>query len=378
MATTYANRAEVSATREAISLLFGVEQAPLPGQEAVQVQLSRSVTLNPVTAKRLAVALRHAVQVQEASTAGQTPESGGAARASNHASIHSREPSGAELRLEKVLAFFRQIRTLDAEIDFEHSFKMVHDDLFADRFLLCINRRDLHDRADERITSVCEGIGMPSNLLATFRQRLVDANHVYFGVEKDRQSLIFKTYLEFRDRIEREIDGAAVAGRSFSLFTGFKWDTFSPTRQAVTRYDWFPSLPAPEMIRRLGVTLDAGGREELFDVVRGIIAQALEKIADGDIQYLEVGEEGNPRKSFDLNLYRAGLRVEDLLPHLIAAWRHYGIATEQIDALYRRIKGERFGHLAGGVDREGKDFVTVYYGLKRFHSDQFGSAAVAS
>lgn len=377
MATTYANRAEVSATREAISLLFGVEQARQLGQEAVQVQLSRRVALSPAVAKRLAIALRNAVQAQETGRVGQALESGGVDSARNNASGDSREPSGAELRLGKILSFFRQIRTLDAEIDFEHSFKTVHGELFADRFLLCVNRREVHDSPDERIATICERIGMPSNLLPAFRQRLVDANHVYFGVERDRQSLIFKTYLECRDRIEKEIDGAPVAGRSFPLFTGFKWDTFSPARQVVTRYDWYPSLPAPEMLERLRATLEASGRDGLFDIARGIAAQALEKISDGDIQYLEVSEEGNPRKSFDLNLYKAGLRLEDLFPHLMAAWRHHGIASEQYETLYRRIKGERFGHLAGGVDREGEDFMTVYYGVKRFHSNQLGSAAVA-
>lgn len=73
-ATTYANRAEVSATREGISLLFGVEQAPLPGQEAIQVLLSRRVTLNPAVAKRLALALRDAVQAPVADPAGQAQD----------------------------------------------------------------------------------------------------------------------------------------------------------------------------------------------------------------------------------------------------------------------------------------------------------------
>ena len=37
---------------------------------------------------------------------------------------------------------------------------------------------------------------------------------------------------------------------------------------------------------------------------------------------------------------------------------------------------ERFGHLAGGVDREDNDFMTVYYGVKHVHSGQLGSATI--
>jgi hypothetical protein len=44
--------------------------------------------------------------------------------------------------------------------------------------------------------------------------------------------------------------------------------------------------------------------------------------------------------------------------------RHYSIPPEQFSALYEGVRDKTFGHIAGGIDREGRDFVTVYYGVE--------------
>lgn len=286
------------------------------------------------------------------------------------------DSSQAEARVGKILALFRQLGELNAQIDFEHSFKTVQDHLFADRFLLGLNRQELGASQDERIASICENICMPYKLLASFRRTLPDANQVYFGVERNERTLLYKAYLEFRDKIEKEIGRRPVKGHSFRLFTGFKWDAFSPERQAITRYDWYPSLPIAELYERLQITLEPSRHGGLLEVVQGITERASREMSHDDIQYLEVSEEGNPRRSFDINIYKSGLRVEDLCPYILRASRHYAIPFGSFDSLYQRIKAERFGHLAGGIDRENKDFMTVYYGVKTIHSSQFGSATI--
>jgi hypothetical protein len=371
MTTTYANRVEVAAKREAISLLFGVEQACRADDE-IGVQLSKCVVLDPAVAKRLAIALKKAIGKAQA-VRGTPPDAAKRAAPSDE----SGDPSAAAKRLGKVLDLFRQLRELDTEVDFEHSFKIVHGQLSVDRFLLGVNRLAMAGRDDERIVSLCEKIGMPSALLAPFMRALPDANHVYFGVERDDETLIFKTYLENRDRIEREIADAPVSGQSFPLFTGFKWDVFSPDRQAVTQYAWFPSMPVADIVGRLQSTIGLERHGELFGIARGVVERAAEKIPGRHIQYLEVAEEGNPRRSFDINIYKSGLRLQDLEPYMSAAQRHFALPAERFGALLQRIKGERFGHLAGGIDRKNKPFMTVYYGVQRFHSDQLGAAMPA-
>jgi hypothetical protein len=95
-----------------------------------------------------------------------------------------------QTHLDKIIALFRHLGSLDSQIDLEHSFKTVDDQLLTNRFLLGIRRHDVQTRFDESIASVCERIGMPERLQASFKQTLSDANHVYFGVEKNAESLV--------------------------------------------------------------------------------------------------------------------------------------------------------------------------------------------
>ena len=287
------------------------------------------------------------------------------------------DASGAEARVDKILTLFRNMGQLNTQIDFEHSFKAVGGHLFADRFLLGFNRRETGASGDESIASICANIGMPQELLGSFSRALGDANQIYFGVEKNAHTLLYKAYLEYRDKIEGEIGDGSAGGDSFRLFTGFKWDAFSPSRQAITFYDWYPALSIEEIHERLQTTLEPTQHSELLDVVQGITRRAAQKTSHYDIQYLEVSEDGNPRRSFDINIYKSGLRLEDLCPYLLRALRQCDISFDRFDVLYQRIKNERFGHLAGGIDRENNDFMTVYYGVKSIHSDQLGSAKVA-
>lgn len=294
------------------------------------------------------------------------------------ASTEERGDSDAEESVAKVLTLFRQVGRLDAKIDFEPSFKAVGGQVFHDRFLLGFDRRETGERHDEIIASICEKIGMPDGLLTPFEDGLPGANHVYFGVEKGASGLLFKAYLEFRDQIAEDITDAAGDGAPLRLFTGFKWDSSLPDRQVVSRYLWYPSLSLSGIAERLRVVMDAEDhRAGLLEFAEALAKRASQRIPPGDIHYLEVAEAGNPRRSFDLNIYKSSLRLEDVFPDLLRALRCLDVPFRQLEPVYRRIKSERFGHLAAGVDREDNDFFSVYYGVKDIHSSQLATAKVA-
>ena len=84
----------------------------------------------------------------------------------------------------------------------------------------------------------------------------------------------------------------------------------------------------------------------------------------GEILYFEASEEGNPRNSFDINMYWANLQMAEIYPMLLNIARHYFIDLEQFEELYEGVKTQKFGHLSGGTDREGRDFLTVYFSEK--------------
>jgi hypothetical protein len=57
---------------------------------------------------------------------------------------------------------------------------------------------------------------------------------------------------------------------------------------------------------------------------------------------------------------------------LLQMCRHLSISPERFSALYDPIKSKRFGHVSGGVDRNGKEFLTVYYGVEE-HPNETGA-----
>jgi len=97
-----------------------------------------------------------------------------------------------------------------------------------------------------------------------------------------------------------------------------------------------------------------------------VLELAAARVPAPQLQYLEVQEPGNGRRSFDLNLYNARMEVKDIQAQLYGMRDHFGVRPGQFQALYDQIKGKVLGHLAGGVHRDGKDFFNLYYGVGSF------------
>ena len=101
-----------------------------------------------------------------------------------------------------------------------------------------------------------------------------------------------------------------------------------------------------------------------LDVAIGVLKVACKRIDPEEIEYLEVSEEDTPRRSFDLNLYNARLYLHELYPTLTRICRYYQVDEDKFEAFYHGVKMEAFGHLAGGIHRNGEGFFNVYYGVE--------------
>jgi len=227
---------------------------------------------------------------------------------------------------------------------------MAERSLLADRYLIGIHKADISPAA---LFSLCERMGMPEKYLPDFRSHAEQANAVHFGFEGNGQGGIYKIYLEFASRLGAQ-------SQTVLLHVAYKWDVLDPVTSTVARYECHPGLSTEAMVQRLD-TLYLGHPDRVaLDAVREIIGVAAGRMKDPPM-YLEVREESNPRASFDVNLHEAGLRVEDIGPQLALLRRHYSIPAGRFDPVYDGAKGEHLGHLSGGISRQGKDFITVYY-----------------
>jgi hypothetical protein len=238
----------------------------------------------------------------------------------------------------------------------EDSFKMAPGRLYEKRLLLGIRTRDIPAQA---VLDIATGIGMPAKYFSTFGQNLREANLVLFGVEETENGCIYKAYLEFWDKVRREV--RATGKRDpLLLHLGFKWHDVDSTISVVARYTCYPMLDVASILARMREIYQGWGNRSSCQIALNLVEFAAKRNA-GNFIYVEVSEEDTRRRSFDINFYKSNLTLAEVHPFLRGAAEHYAIAREQFDALCSRNRARLLGHLSGGVARDGGDFLTVYY-----------------
>jgi hypothetical protein len=365
--SVYANVAHVTANREEVMLLFGERQAGPVGQEEVRAHLKERVVMSPLAAKRLAIMLQSGIRDYESKYGALEAEAAPTTQQSPMPAIRQKPPDHSFERLpEKAKALFQHIKNLGLELGYERSFKIFEKTLLTNRFLLGFSKKSIKRKAHEKILDICVRMDMPDTFREDLSERLSEANYVHFGFEEDESSSVYKAYLEFYDKIEKEIKGQPGKSASFLLHLGFKWDATDNSKRVLTRYTWYPSLTVEQILKRTAKILDPQIYEFPFEITNGILEIASRKIPHQDMLYLEVTEEGNPRRSFDINVYRANLSLADLSPLLSKMCQHYSIPIEAFRNFYDRVENKAFGHLSGGISRSNVDFLTVYYGVEGY------------
>lgn len=255
---------------------------------------------------------------------------------------------------------FRIVESLGVGCGYERSFKLSSGSILANRYLLGIN---IVDVGAARLMDACRQLEMPVPLMEEFGDGLPDANLVFLGFEDSGPGgCIYKVYLEYWDLLrDRMRTGAAPPGEPHLLHKGFKWRVDEPGKHVVTYYHCLPALNTTQIHSRVMAVYrdvpDAAG----LDAVTRIIAAGARHCPGERFLYVEVSEPGNPRKSFDLNLYPAGLRVEQIAEPIREAARALEAPADRLDRLMTMIPAKHFGHVSGGVSRQGGEYFTVYY-----------------
>jgi|WetSurMetagenome_2_1015567.scaffolds.fasta_scaffold13323_2 hypothetical protein len=348
----HAQTFRISATREQFSLLFG---SPCDENGTIAVRLARQVILNPVAAKRFGGTLGKFIREYETAF-GEIREGGEPVKDVKRPTV----ALSAEAIAEKAGALFRLKTALGLDGRYEQSFKVSSGELLSNRFLLGAGKAAMGLDAEKKLLEAASLIGMPGPLAEVFRARLGSASCIHFGFEGDAASAVYKMYLEFdlHDPAERAEDACSPR----LLYLGFKWDVADPGKRALTRYTWYPWLSPGEITLRIAEMMGGKKDKGIPEAAETLLSLAGSRMPYRHILYLEATEEGNPRRSFDINVYPAQLRVAETYPILSMLCRRQGVPFNTFHALYDTIRASRFGHLAGGMDRTGKPFFTAYYG----------------
>jgi len=360
MKSVYAEFAQVKAAREEIMLLFGTKRATQSDQNELQVKLNERIVLNPIAAKRLAIQLENGIRDYEA-------RFGFLDGKSEIRTILKPTPPlnpplfRSEKGAEKVDLLFQFLEDHQIRPAFESSCEFLERKLLGNRFLLGFEKRMIHQNPDGKILDICGKMNMPKDFLVALLENLPEAKIVGFGFGEEGETCIVKAYLEFGDRFYRAIKTNRYKPEPYLSHLGFKWHVDDSNKKALTKYTCFPGYSSQEILERLDDFYKDKNSSPL-EIVRGILTLAASRVGTEKFLYLDVKEENNPRSSFDINLYAANLRIKEVYSFFLEMCRHYSIPSEQFNNLYESMKTQIFGHLAGGLDREGRDFLTIYFG----------------
>ena len=273
------------------------------------------------------------------------------------------EPLSKLFSTEAAHRLLELVAQLDVPIEFERSFKMSKNTLLPDRFLMGASLAKIHGASGCSVEDVCTAMKMPKPFLTVFSEHLPDTDYVHFGFEKGPSASVYKVYQEFYEKMKNGLQMDPAPHEPQTLHLGYKWNVADRRKRVLSRYMWYPGLRPDALFRRLVDLLSSSTISVFSGMVRGIASLALTRMSAGDALYLEVSEESNPRRSFDINLYAAGLCVGELYPFLHQFCRIFNIPLQTFHRFYDGIKERTVGHLSGGIDRKGNDFLTVYYGV---------------
>lgn len=360
----HAQAAHVNYTREEFGLRFGDGRRDSTSHDLV-FESRAQILLSPVLAKRLALRLQQHMREYEHR---HGPLDSKPRPRLDRASPDFIGRTAPRLKLddlpEAARSLVQQVQDLGVVCGLERSFKFIQRIFLTRRLLLGFRRDTLPPGGTSGLVDICMAAGMPEDHLAAFQEHLAEATIVLFGFEQEGEQSTFRAYLEFGHRFRNGLSKAPKLLEPFTIHMGYKWDPDDPTRKATTRYTCFPGLSSEAMLERIRTVYGYRDSTDPLAVAEAILDCARRKGPEDAFLYFEAEEENHPRLSFDLNLYSANLRMNELLPFLSDICTLYGIPFQDVYAWYEPVQGAVFGHLTGGLDRNGRDFMTVYFGEK--------------
>lgn len=254
--------------------------------------------------------------------------------------------------------FIALVEALKAPYGLERSIKIAHGHIADDRCLISLGRADLGDACIDRLADVGRTLQMPRSFVEALPASLDGADIVHFGYETAAGQEIHKIYFEYAAAARRAM--AEPSPEPALVHLAYKWVVSRPESAAITRYTWLPARSARELETKLRELVPESEAPRALRCMLGLLAR-IRAFADADAHLLmKVEEQGNPRRSCDLNVYGSGLRVRDISNLLETTMADFAVRERVFELHMERT----LGHVSAGLGRDAQEFVTIYFGVE--------------
>ena len=252
------------------------------------------------------------------------------------------------------------VASLCAPYGVERSIKFAPGRVLEDRYLASVHRDALGPDPIEALTAMGRALAMPGDALDALPHALEGAQIIHFGWEREPEGEIFKLYFEYAAAVRAAMN--ARPARSALVHRAFKWRPGPAGALNVTLYTWQPCRTYREIEAQLADPAFGGSPGALC--AQALLRRIERSTGAGEVMLMRVEEEGNPRRSLDINLYRADLRVGTVQDLFAQAAGDLAAPLQETQAALSRCAEQPLGHLSLGVARDGAPFFTIYFGVE--------------
>jgi len=239
----------------------------------------------------------------------------------------------------------------------EGSIKLQPSHIIDKRILLGIEK-SLH--TPQQWQSFYNQLGVPDTAKTYLSEILGNANTVLFAVEEG-DSTELKLYLEFWEYLVQLIQQGKHNKEAFALNQGVKWNPQKPTQWIHDTYWCYPMQTSEEIRAKLKKLLQQH-YQPFVQTLACILHDSPHSDASNDLIYLEVANKNSQRRSFDINCYKKGLLLRDIIPAVTTLISSWPIASE-FSARITPALDLPLGHISGGLNRSNEPFLTLYFEL---------------
>lgn len=238
----------------------------------------------------------------------------------------------------------------------ERSIKFAPGQFLNERFLLGIAPQHWRPAL---LASLYSKLSMPVSMQPQFAAALARANFLGLAFEQGPHDCGYKAYVEYPLLVRHSANGTDAA--PVLQYQGFKWNPQLPDKFIVTDYQWRPRLDRAGIEQQCQRQLAQTATPMTLTLLLQVLNQAAARRDAREFIFLEVAEPGSNRQSVDLNVYSAGLTVAQFAPQLNAIAEQFGLNSNAVALTLEHDGQQALGHVSVGCDRNGKDFVTIYF-----------------